>query len=50
MFKDTIFREYDIRGVVGIDYDEDFAFVLGRVFGSLLREANPHARQVSVGR
>ena len=50
MFKDTIFREYDIRGVVGRDYDEDFGFVLGKAFGSLLRESNPRARQVSVGR
>jgi phosphomannomutase/phosphoglucomutase len=50
MFQDTIFREYDIRGVVGRDYDEDFVFALGKAFGSLLREEDSGARQVSVGR
>ena len=28
----TIFREYDIRGVVGKDFDEEFAYHLGRAF------------------
>ncbi len=30
--KASIFREYDIRGVVGGDFDEDFAELLGRAF------------------
>jgi phosphomannomutase / phosphoglucomutase len=50
MFKDSIFREYDIRGVVGRDYDEEFSFILGKAFGSLIREGNRDAKRVSVGR
>ncbi len=50
MFKDVIFREYDIRGIVGRDFNEEFSFILGKVFGSLLREQNRHAHWVSVGR
>ena len=50
MFNDKIFREYDIRGIVGKDFDEDFAFVLGKAFVSLLKERNAGAKQVSVGR
>lgn len=34
-----IFREYDIRGVVGRDLDPDVARLVGRAFGSTLREA-----------
>ena len=47
---EKIFREYDIRGVVGRDLDEDFAFSLGRAFGSLLKRVNGNAKQASVGR
>jgi phosphomannomutase/phosphoglucomutase len=36
MYNDTIFREYDIRGVVGQDFDEDFARLLGRAFAKVL--------------
>ena len=50
LMNDRIFREYDIRGVVGKDFVADFAFSLGRAFSSLLRKANPEARRVSVGR
>lgn len=50
MFKDTIFREYDIRGVVGRDYDEAFSRVLGKAFGTLLRERTGQAPRASVGR
>jgi phosphomannomutase/phosphoglucomutase len=31
-----IFREYDIRGVAGVDHDEEFAGALGRAYGSML--------------
>ena len=34
----AIFREYDIRGVVGKDFDESFARILGRAFARLLRD------------
>ena len=47
---DKIFREYDIRGIVGRDMDEGFAYSLGKAFGRYLRQVNPHAEQVSVGR
>ncbi|MFN2427686.1 MAG: phosphomannomutase/phosphoglucomutase [Candidatus Binatia bacterium] len=33
-----IFREYDIRGVAGVDYDEEFSELLGRAFASMLLE------------
>ena len=37
----TIFREYDIRGVAGSDFDEGFAYALGRAVGSRLRARHP---------
>jgi phosphomannomutase/phosphoglucomutase len=50
MLNDKIFREYDIRGVIGRDIDEDLAFSLGRAFASFLKSAKPDAQKVSVGR
>ena len=50
MLNDKIFREYDIRGVVGKDLDEEFAFSLGKAFSSFLKSAKPGANKVSVGR
>ena len=50
MFDDRIFREYDIRGIVGKDFDEDFAFSLGKAFAAHLREAPPVSKKVSGGR
>jgi phosphomannomutase/phosphoglucomutase len=44
----TIFREYDIRGVAGRDFDAEFARSLGQAFGTLALEHG--ARRVSVGR
>ena len=44
----AIFREYDIRGVPGRDFDADFAWRLGAAFGSTACETG--ARRVSVGR
>lgn len=35
-----IFREYDIRGVYGTDITEDIAYLIGRAFGTKLRELN----------
>lgn len=35
----SIFREYDVRGVVGEDLTEDFAYLLGRAHGTMLRRA-----------
>ena len=47
---DKIFREYDIRGVVGKDLDNSLAFSLGKAFSVLLKRENPEAEKVSVGR
>lgn len=37
MLNPLMFREYDIRGVVGIDLDEDVARTIGLAFGTWLR-------------
>lgn len=50
MINERIFREYDIRGIVGRDMNKDTAVCLGRAFGSLVRMKNPAAKYVSVGR
>jgi phosphomannomutase/phosphoglucomutase len=50
MLDDKIFREYDIRGVVNKDIDEGVAFLLGKAFGTLLKQVDTHAEKVSVGR
>jgi phosphomannomutase/phosphomannomutase/phosphoglucomutase len=36
MFNAEIFREYDIRGVVGRDFDESFSYSLGQAFVTYL--------------
>ncbi|MHB8830452.1 MAG: phosphomannomutase, partial [Syntrophales bacterium] len=30
----AVFREYDVRGVVAADLDEEFVYLLGRAIGS----------------
>lgn len=35
---EAIFREYDIRGLVGSDIDERFAKVFGQAFGTYLAQ------------
>lgn len=50
MMEDRIFREYDIRGIAGEELSEDFALMLGRAFVTRLRQVNPFAKRVSVGR
>lgn len=46
-----IFREYDIRGIVGEDLDPQVAEAVGRVYGTILREAIPgRTPNVVVGR
>jgi phosphomannomutase/phosphoglucomutase len=44
----AIFREYDIRGVAGQDFDAAFARTLGQAYGTMAREAGK--RVVAVGR
>ena len=48
--KDTIFREYDIRGVVDRDFDADFARVLGRALAIRIKAACAGQPRVAVGR
>ncbi|MFA4829795.1 MAG: phosphomannomutase/phosphoglucomutase [Thermodesulfovibrionales bacterium] len=45
-----IFKEYDIRGVVGRDIDRDAAISIGKAFSCLLKKTNPDAKCVSIGR
>ncbi len=49
MFKDSIFREYDIRGVYQTDFDNTFVYQLGRAYGLLLKEHKQKKPVVSVG-
>ena len=47
----TIFREYDIRGIAGEEFDADFARALGRAFGSRVKRLHPDREvKVAVGR
>lgn len=48
--RNEIFRQYDIRGIVGKDLDRDIAFKIGYAFSIYLRRINPEAKKVSVGR
>jgi phosphomannomutase/phosphoglucomutase len=50
MVKEKIFREYDIRGIVGQELTEETAFLLGKAFGTFLKSQNAAAKSVSVGR
>ncbi len=43
----NIFREYDIRGVYGIDFDDEFAYYLGLAFGSVLHSLGKSKTLVS---
>jgi phosphomannomutase/phosphoglucomutase len=43
-----VFREYDIRGVVEDDFDDDFIVDLGRAYATMLIEAGKHT--VTLGR
>jgi len=43
-----VFREYDIRGVVEDDFDDDFVVNLGRAYATLLHEAGK--RTITLGR
>jgi phosphomannomutase/phosphoglucomutase len=44
----SVFREYDIRGLAEKDFDKEFALVLGKAHGTLIRERG--GTRVSVGR
>jgi len=46
----NIFREYDIRGIAGEDLTVEMSLLIGKAFGLLLKELNPNAKHISVGR
>ncbi len=50
MLSDTIFREYDIRGIAGKDLTADMAVLIGKAFGSMVKSCIPQAKRVSVGK
>ncbi|MDQ3557348.1 MAG: phosphomannomutase/phosphoglucomutase [Gemmatimonadota bacterium] len=51
MINPHVFRQYDIRGVVGPDIDEEGAESIGRAFGSLVRRRSGKADpRVALGR
>ncbi|HHN64874.1 MAG TPA: phosphomannomutase/phosphoglucomutase [Nitrospirae bacterium] len=47
---DSIFREYDIRGIVERELTEGFAYKLGRAFALYVKRQTPHPVALSVGR
>ena len=47
---DSIFRQYDIRGVVGTELTGEFAHALGRAWASLATATVGHAPTVAIGR
>ena len=48
---DKIFREYDIRGEVGLHFDSEFAFALGRAYAGMVKDrTGKDAPTVAVGR
>jgi|Deesub1362B_J571_1020462.scaffolds.fasta_scaffold02552_2 phosphomannomutase/phosphoglucomutase len=47
---EKVFREYDIRGVIGKDIDRDFAFSLGRAFSLYIKKRVSGKVSLSVGR
>ena len=44
---ESIFREYDIRGIAGADIDEKFAYIFGQAFGTFLTQKG--VKQALVG-
>lgn len=52
LINDLIFREYDIRGIVGTHFDESFAYYLAQGYAKLLKETFPQndKLKISIGR
>ena len=44
---ENIFREYDIRGIVDNDFNENLIISLGKAFGTILIENNFHTMSIS---
>lgn len=50
ILEEKIFREYDIRGIAGKDLTIEASLLIGKAFGTLLKEVKPDSKRVSVGR
>lgn len=46
----NIFRQYDVRGIVGSELNKDTAYLLAKAYCRLLKTKNPNACKVSIGR
>ncbi|MBW6486547.1 MAG: phosphomannomutase/phosphoglucomutase [Syntrophobacterales bacterium] len=44
----AVFREYDVRGLVGVDLDEEFVYLLGKAIGSYAARAG--VKKMALGR
>jgi phosphomannomutase len=49
MHNSVIFREYDIRGVYNEDFDDGFAYELGRAFVTYLEDSGVHRPKLTIG-
>ncbi len=50
MFEPVIFREYDIRGIYNTQFDDSFAYMLGRAFTTyVFSKTNKKKLRVSIG-
>lgn len=47
--QDTIFREYDIRGKVGVEFDIDHVYDLTRAIVTYFARHDPHVKKIAVG-
>ena len=48
MFKPTIFREYDIRGIADVELLDDDVVLLGQAFGTYMQRHS--GKKISLGR
>lgn len=49
MYKSVIFREYDIRGVYNGDFDDQFAYELGKAFVTYLADSGTTSPRITIG-
>ncbi len=47
--QDSIFRTYDIRGIVGSELDLDEVYDLGRAFAAYFKDKNPSMTTIAIG-
>lgn len=48
--QDYIFRQYDIRGKVGIDFAIEDTYAIAQAIGSYIHERSPNAKTIVIGR